>query len=1342
MMDDKNDNNAPVAVTEEKVAQDNVPTTPARKGRWWKRIGIGIVAFLLLLVVGVGLLVGTTPGLHLLLNTAARVVPGLEIASVSGGWRDLTLKNVSYQMPGVTVKSEEFHLSLVLGCLRKSQLCINDLSANRIDVVVDTKALPASEEPPPSSEPVTEISAPFPISLRQLVLNGVQVTVDDTAISLGEFRTGMQWEGRALTLLPTKISALLVALPKTPVSVLEDGKVTAAEMASVIKETAANVREAAEQGTSQTLQIDKVLEANNTVAAATTTTPIPTAKTDNASDQPAAPEPPLGERLRELFSKPLLADLPQFTLPLDLNIVEIHGEQLRLTGDQDILINNLFVQASTQQQHLRLDKLIVQSPQGGLNVRGEATLSDNWPVSLAANGVLNVDPLKGETLKLTVDGGLREQLNVALNLSGPQRAQLELQTKLAEAGLPLALTLQTERVRWPLTGVTQYQANNVRLRFNGKATDYALSLRGDLSGADIPPATLLLDGKGNEQQFTLSRLRLAALQGNADLSALIDWSKAISWRSELLLNGINTAKQWPEWPAKIDGKITTRGSVYGGSWQLQVPELRLDGNVKANKLTARGELRGNAAGQWTIPELNLALGRNQLNVKGDLSDKWQLDADINAPSLDGMLPGLAGRALGTLKLRGNLREPQMLADITASGLRWQAITINQVRVEGDVRSEQQIQGKLAVRLEALKQDGLNIALLTLDASGNEKQHQLRLNMQGEPVAGQLALSGSFDRQEQRWRGTLNNTRFDTPVGEWRLTQDMALDYLNTQQKITIGTHCWRNPNAELCVPKAIEAGPSGQASIRLNRFDLAMLKPFLTEDTVLAGTFTGGADISWQAGQGLPQAKVSLVGNGVSVRQQMQGNTLPIDFDTFTLNAGLDRGRAQLGWLMAIRENGRFSGDIQVTDPQGRRNLGGSVTINNISLALLNPALSKGEKAAGMLNANLRLAGDVARPQLFGQMVLERLDIDGNWMPIDLTNGRLAVNFSGMSSTLQGFLKTDNGQLNLGGNADWSRPDAWRARIAAKGQKLRVTIPPMARLDVSPDIVFEATPQLFALNGSVSIPWARIVVKDMPESAVAVSSDEVMLDAQRQPLKKASAAIPINSNLTIRVGNDVRLDAFGLAARLQGDLKMVQDERGLGLNGQIDIPSGRFKAYGQDLIVRKGLILFSGPPDQPILNIEAIRNPDNTANDVIAGVRVTGMAATPKLEVFSDPAMSQQEALSYLLRGQGLDSGGADSSAMTSMLVGLGVAQSGQVVGKIGEAFGVSNLALDTQGVGDNSQVVVSGYVLPGLQVKYGVGIFDSLATLTLRYRLMPKLYLEAVSGISQALDVLYQFEF
>ncbi|VEA61752.1 Family of uncharacterised function (DUF490) [Serratia plymuthica] len=1264
-----------------------------------KKICLGLLIVLLLLIGGLAYLLGTTSGLHTVINGAVRWVPGLEIAGVSGGWRDLTLKGVKYRMPGVTVKAGQFHLSLDLSCFKHSSLCVNALTAQDVDVVVKTKEMTPSAPVEETSEPTTNLSTPYPITLRMLALNNVKVSVDDTAISLGEFRTGAQWQERALTLLPTKISALLIALPKTPQNPLPEAVQPVVEVAKKVGEA--------------------------------------------AKPAPQPEEKPLGETLKELFAKPLLPDLPDIRLPLDITVKEISGEQLRLTGDTEVLITSLLLQASTKDQHIQLDNFDVKSPQGTLSAQGQVTLAGNWPVDMVANGTLNIDPLKGEKVKLNVVGGLREELKVALNLSGPVGAQLDMQTQLAEVGLPLALTLQSKQLKWPLSGEAQYQINDFRLRFNGKATDYALSTRANIKGQDLPPAVLTLDGKGNVEQFKLDRLRLAALQGNADLTALVDWSKAISWNSQLMLSGINTAKQWPEWPAKLDGKITTRGSLHGGSWQLQVPVLQLDGNVKQNKITARGSLSGNAAGQWKIPGIDLTLGRNQLNVKGQLDEKsWNLDANIDAPRLDGALPGLGGTVKGLLKLRGNLQAPQLLADLTASGLQWQALRINRVKIDGDVRSSDQIQGQLAIRVEQLKQDALEISLLTLDAKGSEKQHQLQLKINGKPVSGQLALQGSFDRQQQRWRGNLNNTRFDTPVGEWRLTRAIALDYLNAEQKISIGPHCWQNPNAELCVPKTIEAGQSGQASVVLNRFDLAMVKPFLGPETALSGVFSGRADVSWKPGGALPDAKVSLVGNGVKVVQQVQGNALPIAFDTLNLNAGLTNGRAQADWLIKLHNNGQFNGNIQVTDPQVRRNISGNVNITNISLAMINPALMDGEKAAGMLNANLRLGGSAQKPLVYGRLALDKVNVQGHWMPFDMTDGRLVVNFDGMTSTLEGLIATTRGQLNLSGDADWRDINAWRARIAAKGDKLRVTVPPMIRIDVSPDLVFEATPQLFSLNGSVNIPWARITVQELPESAVGVSSDEVMLDNQLKPIQPKTAGIPINSNLMIHVGNDVRLDAFGLKAKLKGDLKVVQDKNGLGLNGQIDIPSGRFHAYGQDLIVRKGQLLFSGPPDQPLLNIEAIRNPDSTEDGVTAGVRVTGLADAPKLEVFSDPTKSQQEALSYLLRGQGLGSSGADGNAMTSMLIGMGVAQSGQLVGKIGEAFGVSNLALDTQGVGDSSQVVVSGYVLPGLQVKYGVGIFDSLATLTLRYRLMPKLYLEAVSGIDQALDLLYQFEF
>ncbi|WP_333497019.1 autotransporter assembly complex protein TamB [Kluyvera sp. CHPC 1.251] len=1255
----------------------------------WKKISLGVLIFLVLLVGIVGFLVGTTTGLHLLFNAANRWVPGLEIGKVTGGWRDLTLKNVRYTQPGVAVDAGEFHLAVDLNCLWHSSVCVNDIALSNINVAIDSSKMPPAAPVKEEDSGPLNLSTPYPITLKRFALNSVNIKIDDTTVSVMDFTSGLTWQDKNLTLTPTTLQGLLIALPK--------------------------VADVAQK---------EVVEP----------------KIDNPQPQ----EKPLGETMTELFSKPVLPEMTDVHLPLNLNIESFSGEQLRITGDTDLTVYKMLLKVSSIDGNMKLDTLDVDSSQGTVNASGTAQLINDWPVDITLNSTLNIDPLKGEKVKLKVGGEVRKQLELGVNLSGPVDMSLRAQTQLAEAGLPFNLEINSKQLYWPFTGEKQYQADDLKLKLGGKMTDYTLSFRTAVKGQGVPPADITIDAKGNERQVSLDKLTVAALEGKTELTALLDWQQAISWRGELALRGINTAKVAPDWPSKLDGLIKTNGSLYGGTWQMNVPEVKITGNVKQNKVNVDGSLRGNSYMQWTIPGLHVALGNNTADVKGELGVKdLNLDANIDAPKLDNMLPGLGGTAKGLVKIRGTVEAPQLLADITARGLRWQELSIAQVRVDGDVKSTDQIAGNLDVRVERIAQPGLNIGLVHLAAKGNEKQHALQLQIQGEPVSGQLALSGSFDRKEERWKGALSNTRFQTPVGPWSINRDIALDYRNLEQKISIGPHCWVNPNAELCVPQTIDAGAAGHAIVNLNRFDLAMLKPFMPEATQASGVFSGNADVTWDTTkEGLPQGKVTLSGRNVKVTQIVNDAPLPVAFDTLNLNADLHNNRAELGWLIRLTNNGQLDGQVQVTDPQGRRNLGGNVNIRNFSLAMINPIFSRGEKAEGKLNANLRLGGDVQSPLLYGQMQLNGIDVDGNFMPFDMQPSQITMNFNGASSTLQGDIRTQQGQISLDGDADWRQIDNWRARIAAKGSRVRITVPPMVRLDVSPDVEFKATPSLFTLDGNVDIPWARIVVKDVPESAVGVSSDEVMLNSNLQPEKTQSASIPINSNLNIHVGNNVRLDAFGLKARLTGDLKVAQDKQGLGLNGQINIPEGRFHAYGQDLIVRKGELLFSGPPDQPLLNIEAIRNPESTENDVIAGVRVTGSADQPKAEVFSDPAMSQQEALSYLIRGQGLDSGQSDSAAMTSMLIGMGVAQSGQVVGKIGETFGVSNLALDTQGVGDSSQVVVSGYVLPGLQVKYGVGIFDSLATLTLRYRLMPKLYLEAVSGVDQALDLLYQFEF
>jgi translocation and assembly module TamB len=57
---------------------------------------------------------------------------------------------------------------------------------------------------------------------------------------------------------------------------------------------------------------------------------------------------------------------------------------------------------------MKLDALDIDSDQGKVNASGNAQLQDNWPVDITLNSTLNIDPLKGEKVKLKVGGEVRK----------------------------------------------------------------------------------------------------------------------------------------------------------------------------------------------------------------------------------------------------------------------------------------------------------------------------------------------------------------------------------------------------------------------------------------------------------------------------------------------------------------------------------------------------------------------------------------------------------------------------------------------------------------------------------------------------------------------------------------------------------------------------------------------------------------------------------------------------------------------------------------------------------------------------------------------------------------------
>jgi translocation and assembly module TamB len=239
-----------------------------------------------------------------------------------------------------------------------------------------------------------------------------------------------------------------------------------------------------------------------------------------------------------------------------------------------------------------------------------------------------------------------------------------------------------------------------------------------------------------------------------------------------------------------------------------------------------------------------------------------------------------------------------------------------------------------------------------------------------------------------------------------------------------------------------------------------------------------------------------------------------------------------------------------------------------------------------------------------------------------------------------------------------------------------------------------------------------------------------------QQTEEGKPPMAIAMDIDVEVGEErLAFSGFGLTANLAGHFHIGDN---LDTRGELNLKDGRYRAYGQRLTIRRARLLFAGPISQPYLDIEAIRQTD----DVIAGIRLTGSAEQPTTQVFSEPAMSQEQALSYLVMGRPLGESSEDTNMVAQAALALGVAGSASTTGKLAENLGIKDFELDTSGTGDETNVVASGKITDKLSLRYGVGVFEPANTIALRYLLSKRVYLEAASGIASSLDIFYKRDF
>ncbi len=255
-----------------------------------------------------------------------------------------------------------------------------------------------------------------------------------------------------------------------------------------------------------------------------------------------------------------------------------------------------------------------------------------------------------------------------------------------------------------------------------------------------------------------------------------------------------------------------------------------------------------------------------------------------------------------------------------------------------------------------------------------------------------------------------------------------------------------------------------------------------------------------------------------------------------------------------------------------------------------------------------------------------------------------------------------------------------------------------------------------------------------------LSKDIVLVD--KKTIKKQTK-YPLKLNLDLDLGPNFHMIAFGLDSFINGNILLKKEvNSNFSVHGKLAFKRGSYRSFGQYLKLQNSSLLFQGIPEAPYLNIEAIRDPKKIQDNVIAGVRLSGVPDALKLSVFSEPKMEQQEALSYLTRGQSLnnDINKGSNSQLAAWLIEFGTAQSDTLFSNIGDKLGIKDLSLSAQGSGDQQSIGIRAEIAPGVEISYGIGVFESFSILALRYEVFNRFYIEASSGLYQAIDAYYEF--
>lgn len=849
---------------------------------------------------------------------------------------------------------------------------------------------------------------------------------------------------------------------------------------------------------------------------------------------------------------------------------------------------------------------------------------------------------------------------------------------------------------------------------------YQADLQATVSGP-LGEASLAGHADGDLESVRLQRLLLTTGGGEARGEAEIHYAGELAWNGQMELQRFNPGYWLPWLQANIDGDVRSSGRVLEEGLQLAA-DWQLDGEWQGQEAHSQGSVSADQ-GRWVVPESTLSVGANRLTAEGQWQEEVSASLDLDVPDPSAFLPQLAG-ALST-RLRVSGRPDALEGELKAEGigLEWEdSVTLQTLTVTATLSDSHSLDAKATG--DSLEFAGQKMDQLAVTLAGSLEQHVLTLKSRQRELNTHLVAAGGW---LDGWTGRLTDGLLDLPEQQqrWELQEPMSIAY-QPGTTLELGGHCWRWQRSSVCADEQVLL-PSPQISYRLTDFPTEALAPLLPDTLRWQSQLNGQLELSLtETG---PNGLVNLQANSGSFDVYLGDAWHPLNYEALAAQVMLTPEHATLEAKLAGPEIGAFEGRIQLDPKQDGYPMDGSFNLQGFDLTLLGPLLDF-ETVSGRLDGSGRLSGPLLAPEVFGELALGQGSLIDPRLPMPLENVAIGVDLKGRSADVQGrWQSNDRSEGLVDGELNWT--DTPSIVMNVRGSRLPFSYEPYADVELEPDLTIKFADGSLRVTGELAVPRGKVEVRRLPEQAVTVSEDEVVVGQSQEEAVLRS----ILMDVVVSVGREgVSFDGFGVLGDLEGTLRLGND---LDARGVLQLTDGTFEAYGQELELRRARLVFVGPLQEPYLDIEAIRRVDA----VVAGIRLTGPVSEPQTDVFSMPAMSQGDALSYVILGRPLRSEG-DEGQVSQAAISLGLTQASKVTQKIGEEIGIEQLILETEGSGDEASVVASGYLTEDLSLRYGVGIFDPISTVALRYDLGRYFYLEAASGLAASLDIFYTRDF